>query len=402
MSRSTFGNPRSVALSARSISNSTQRAISFGVLGGIVGGLVGCGVPAQPNAQRIPVDRISLAVQQPERSVTSFVLVGGSRLYGRPDCIPLTLDLKRSAVAEMANLRKPLSADDAVNFDSSVNRYELSVDSIDTSTGTVTIDVTKAPGFKVDYLAIGQVVLSLTSIKGLRRVGMVERLDSGKTVLPSVKIAGLVDASGVKNGELLLPASKDSFTDAVESALVPFYFFVDVPGVGTRLRLSSKYVTGFDSTDPQKIQAGKYLSELDLGPTGETASEKLNRKKFDLGAQVEQTDENGTIKLTVSSDFDALSSTDQALALGQLLLTLELIPSFSELPPVEFYVSPQMVKENDGLPKPSVPTDSTTATAQRRTRVPNADGVMVEREFLSPRDYDTLVSKEISSPRECR
>jgi hypothetical protein len=352
-----------------------------------------CGVPAQPNAERISAERISLAVKKPEREVTSFVLVGGSKLYGRPDCIPLTLDLKRSAMAVMSNLRKPLSAADSVDFDSSANRYALSVDSVEEATGTVIVDVSKAPGFKKDYLAIGQVVLSLTSIKGIERVGLIEKVETeGRMVeelLSSVKIAGSVDVKGVKNGELLLPATKDSF-DSVESALVPFFFFSNEPGLGTRLVLVDKYVTGFDGADPQKIQAAQYLSELELGPSGETESEKEARKKFDLGAQIEQTKDDDPLKLTVASKFDLLQPKDQALVLGQLLLTLQLIPSFGELPPIEFYV-------NSEPPQKSAP--------QRRTRVPNADGVLVDRETLSPRDYETLIvppSKEFASSRECR
>ncbi len=382
------------------------RALACGGLGLV---LVACGVPAQPNAQRIPDDRISLAVQKPERSVTSFLLVGGSKLYGRPDCIPLTLDLKRSASAELANLRKPLSVADAVNFGSSANRYDLSVDSFDTATRTVTIDVSKAPSFKGDFLAIGQVVKSLTSIKGIERVGMIEQTKSDidtRTVLASVKVAESIDAPGVKNGELLLPASKDTFSDAVESALVPFFFLRDQPNGSVRLQLSNKYVTGFDSNDLPKIQAAQYLSELDLGPSGESLNEKRMRERFTkLDAQIEQTDENGALKLTVSSSFTALSPTDQALALGQLLLTLELIPSFSELPPVEFYVGSATIKDLGAAPKPLVPAESSAVPAQRTTRVPDGFGTLVDRETLSPRDYERLKApwtKEIASSRECR
>ena len=387
-----------------------------GLLSLALGSLLGaCGVPAQPNAQRIPADRISLAVQKPERLVTSFLLVGGSKLYGRPDCIPLTLDLKRSAEAELTNLGKPLSPADAVDFGSSVNTYDLSVASFDEDTGTVTIDVTKAPGFKQDYLAIGQVVLSLTSIKGVERVGMMqrERPEADKPglelVLGSVKLADSIDAPGIKQGELLLPASGESFADSVSSALVPIYFFENTAD-GVRLRLTGKYVTDFDPTDAPKIQAAQYLGQLDLGPTGESASEKLARKKFsDLAAQVEQTDENGPLKLTVSAAYDSLSPQDQALALGQLLLTLELIPSFPELPPVEFYVNLEPKNVSDDAPEPSVPAE-TSILSERRTRVPNAEGEEVEREFLLPSDYENLVadkvntgsSKEISSSRECR
>jgi hypothetical protein len=362
------------------------------LIGMLIGGLAGCGVPAQPNAQKISVDRVSLSVREPERSVTTFLLVGGSKLYGRPDCIPLTLDLKQSAVAELVNLRKPLSATDAINFDSSVNRYQLSIDSIDAESGTVIVDVSKASGFKTDYLAIGQVVKSLTSIEGIERVGLIEKVElEGRSVeqlLPSVKIAGSVDAKGVKNGELLLPASKDSFV-AVEAALVPFFFLDADPVLGTRLVRMNKYVAGFDSTDSQKTQAAQYLSELELGPTGETVAAKEARKKFaNLGAQIEQAEENGPLKLTMAKEFDLLQPKDQALALGQLLLTLELIPSFAELPPVEFYVN---AEKN---PSP-----------QRRTKVPNDVGDIVEREFLSPRDYDKLAvpsNEEIASSRECR
>ena len=387
-----------------------------GLLSLALGSLLGaCGVPAQPNAQRIPADRISLAVQKPERLVTSFLLVGGSKLYGRPDCIPLTLDLKRSAEAELTNLGKPLSPADAVDFGSSVNTYDLSVASFDEDTGTVTIDVTKAPGFKQDYLAIGQVVLSLTSIKGVERVGMMQRerpeVDKPglELVLGSVKLADSIDAPGIKQGELLLPASGESFADSVSSALVPIYFFENTAD-GVRLRLTGKYVTDFDPTDAPKIQAAQYLGQLDLGPTGESASEKLARKKFsDLAAQVEQTDENGPLKLTVSAAYDSLSPQDQALALGQLLLTLELIPSFPELPPVEFYVNLEPKNVSDDAPEPSVPAE-TSILSERRTRVPNAEGEEVEREFLLPSDYENLVadkvntgsSKEISSSRECR
>jgi hypothetical protein len=373
---------------------------------GLLAILGACGVPAQPNAQRIAVDRISLAVQQPERSVTSFVLVGGSKLYGRPDCIPLTLDLKRSAMAELVNLRKPLSVDDAVYFGSSVNRYDLSIDSVD-ATGTVTLDVSKSPSFKGDYLAIGQVVMSLSSIKGIKRVGMLERTTAEVdkvTVLASVKVAGSYDGPGIKNGELLLPASKETFSDAVESALVPFFFLKDQPDGSMRLQLSSKNVVGFDSADKPTIQAAQYLGELELGPSGETPREKEARERFvKLDAQIEQTNENGPLKLTVSKDFDALSPTDQALALGQILLTLELIPSYSELPPVQFYVSTESnANDSSGAPKPSIPADSIPVSVQRRTRVPNAYGDMVDRENLSPRDYEKLKTKEISTSRECR
>jgi hypothetical protein len=393
-----------------------HRAKRSTLLGLVLCSVLGaCGVPAQPNAQRIPADRISLAVQKPERLVTSFLLVGGSKLYGRPDCIPLTLDLKRSAEAELVNLGKPLSPADAVDFGSSVNTYDLSVASFDEDTGTVTIDVTNAPGFKQDYLAIGQVVLSLTSIKGVERVGMMqrERPEADKPgielVLGSVKLADSIDAPGIKQGELLLPASGESFVDSVSSALVPIYFFENTAD-GVRLRLTGKYVTDFDPTDAPKIQAAQYLGQLDLGPTGESASEKLARKKFsDLAAQVEQTDENGPLKLTVSAAYDLLSPQDQALALGQLLLTLELIPSFPELPPVEFYVNLEPKNVSDDAPEPSVPAE-TSVLSERRTKVPNAKGEEVEREFLLPSDYEDLKadnpipgsSKEISSSRECR
>lgn len=387
-----------------------------GLLSLALGSLLGaCGVPAQPNAQRIPADRISLAVQKPERLVTSFLLVGGSKLYGRPDCIPLTLDLKRSAEAELVNLGKPLSPSDAVDFGSSVNTYDLSVASFDEDAGTVTIDVTNAPGFKQDYLAIGQVVLSLTSIKGVERVGMMQREKPEadkpglELVLGSVKLADSIEAPGIKQGELLLPASGESFADSVSSALVPIYFFENTAD-GVRLRLTGKYVTDFDPTDAPKIQAAQYLGQLDLGPTGESASEKLARKKFsDLAAQVEQTDENGPLKLTVSAAYDSLSPQDQALALGQLLLTLELIPSFPELPPVEFYVNLEPKNVSDDAPEPSIPAE-TSVLSERRTKVPNAKGEEVEREFLLPSDYEDLKadnpipgsSKEISSSRECR
>ncbi len=401
MSRPT--SPGAVGMHTASVAARPVRRglLRVGVLCLILVGLGACGVPAQPDAQRISVDRISLAVRKPERSVTTFVLVGGSKLYGRPDCIPLTLDLKQSAIAEMVNLRKPLSAADAVNFDSSVNRYELSVDSVDVNTGTVIVDVSKAPEFKKDYLAIGQVVKSLTSIKGIELVGLIEKVESeGRSVeqlLPSVKMAGLVDGRGVKNGELLLPASKDSF-DAVESSLLRFWFFETMDSGAVKLRRGNKYVIGFEGTEAPKIQANKYFAELELGPTVETVAQKATRERFaGLGAQVEQTDDRGPLALLVSSAFDKLSPSDQAAALGQLLLTLELIPSFAELPPVEFYVHSE---------------SSTNSPPQRRTRVPNANGEIVDRETLSPRDYDALTrdydksieasNKEIASSRECR
>jgi hypothetical protein len=355
--------------------------------------LAGCGVPAQPKAQNIKLDRISLAVREPERLVTSFVLAGGSRLYGRPDCIPLTLDLKKSAESVLAKLRQPLSAADSVDYKSAVSAYDLAIDSVDPETNTVLVQVAKAKGFTGDYLAIGQVVLSLVSIKGITEVGLME----GSQPLSSVKVAGSNDTVGLKNGELSLPTSKDSF-DPVESSLLRFYFFEEkVPGK-LRLRLGSKYVIGFEGTESQKIQANKYFAEMELGPSVETVREKATREPFSgLDAQVEQTDDRGPFKLSVSSAFDALSPTEQAAALGQLLLTLELIPSFLELPPVEFYVNSD---------------PSSNSSPQRRTRVPNAEGVLVDRETLSPRDYETLardddnsiapLPKEIASSRECR
>lgn len=355
--------------------------------------LAACGVPAQPKAQNIKVDRISLAVREPERLVTSFVLAGGSRLYGRPDCIPLTLDLKRSAESVLAKLRQPLSAADSVDYKSSVSAYDLSIDSVDSNSNTVFVQVAKANGFKGDYLAIGQVVLSLVSIRGITKVGFMEE----SQLLSSVKVAGSSDTVGLKNGELSLPTSKDSF-DPVESSLLRFYFFENkVPGT-LRLRLGSKYVIGFEGTDSAKIQANKYLVEMELGPSVETVQEKAMRERFsDLDAQVEQTDDRGPLRLSVSSAFDSLSPTEQAAALGQMLLTLELIPSFLELPPVEFYVNSEPLKNS---------------SPQRRTKVPNAEGVLVDRETLSPRDYETLTEdaddsnaaspKEIASSRECR
>jgi hypothetical protein len=347
--------------------------------------LVACGVPAQPNAQTIKSDRISLAVRQPERSVTTFVLAGGSRLYGRPDCIPLTLDLKRSAQAVLAKLRQPLSAADSVDYKSSVNAYDLSIDSVD-GTGTVFVQVEKAKDFKRDLLAIGQVVLSLSSIKGIAKVGLME----GSQPLASVTVGGSNDTTGIKNGELALPTTKESF-DVVESSLLRFYFFENNPAGGVRLRLGNKYVIGFETNDLRTNQLNKYLAELELGPSVETAAEKLTRERFAVvGAQVDQTDDAGPLKLTASHEFDLLSPTDQAAALGQLLLTLELIPSFLDLPPVEFYVNSEQPK---------------SSASQRRTRVPNANGVIVDRETLSPRDYDTLVApspKEFASSRECR
>jgi hypothetical protein len=370
------------------IGRSLVRPSSWGVpvaLGTALAVLSACGVPSQPNAQTIKSDRISLAVRQPERSVTTFVLAGGSRLYGRPDCIPLTLDLKRSAQAVLAKLRQPLSAADSVDYKSSVNAYDLSIESVD-GAGTVFVQVEKAKDFKRDLLAVGQVVLSLSSIKGIIKVGLME----GSQPLASVNVGGSNDTVGIKNGELALPATKDSF-DVVESSLLRFYFFEKNPTGGVRLRLGNKYVIGFESNDLRKNQANKYLAELELGPSVETVAERETRENFaGLLAQVDQTDDVGPLKLTVSSEFDLLSPTDQAVALGQLLLTLELIPSFLDLPPVEFYVSSEPLQ---------------SSTPQRRTRVPNADGVIVDRETLSPRDYDTLVAplpKEIASSRECR
>jgi hypothetical protein len=413
--------------------------------------LVGCGVPAQPKAQNIKLDRISLAVREPERLVTSFVLAGGSRLYGRPDCIPLTLDLKKSAESVLAKLRQPLSAADSVDYKSAVSAYDLSIDSVDPDSSTVFVQVSKAKGFKGDYLAIGQVVLSLVSIKGITKVGLME----GSQPLSSVKVAGSNDTVGLKNGELSLPTSKDSF-DPVESSLLRFYFFENkgpqsglpvgkgspdgsrseaelgpvrsnqgpqsgLPvGKGSpdgsrseaelgpvrsnqgpgqlRLRLGSKYVIGFEGTESLKIQANKYFAEMELGPSVETVQEKAMREPFSgLDAQVDQIDDRGPLKLSVSSAFDTLSPTEQAAALGQLLLTLQLIPSFLELPPVEFYVNSE---------------PRTNSSPQRRTKVPNANGVLVDRETLSPLDYQTLtrddnnatasLPKEIASLKECR
>ncbi len=307
--------------------------------------LTSCSIPTQTTADRIADKNLPPTFIRPIRPVTVYFSVG-SRQTPVPAEVSLVADLKRTAEQVIVLLEKgpSKSQPNQISFIANTPEFKLRVEKVEKRTAF--IDLTNAPGFEDDQGAVPQLVLSLCSVNGISKVQFSR---DGKLITR-------IEMSGSK---LPLPLSASDFI-ALADKSTQFYFIKK-----GKLVIRSKTVSaGDDGTLIEKAQ--RYITELVNGPGDENAD--VTSLATDLEADIVGNADNENLLLKVNGRFDQLSRQDQALALGQILQTLDLLVGNPTLPPVELFV------------------DNTL-----RQQIPDAKGVMRPASELTPQLYADLV-----------
>jgi Sporulation and spore germination len=319
--------------------------------------LSGCGVPAQSSADAIPNNQVPVAIIKPKREVRLFYLFSGTQAPVSRQIL-LTPNLQQSAEQVLELLRSEFRPTEKkrglVSLVSFKNNPEYKLRIIDVQNEVVYVDITGSARVEDDPDALSQIVLSLTSIRGIKFVDFWRDEES----IGTVRLAG---EGGVPT-PVELPISAAKFP-ALDKEEIRLYF-----AVGDRLELAPKIVSRnkIDDTDPLSV-ANRFLTETVLGPEDSPSDFMASVNEITQSPSDDQLSANN-FQLRVSKAYDSLKPKEQALLLGSVLLSVQLNANRSALPNIEFYV-------ND----------------TRRFSAPDADGVVRQISFLKPSVYLPLV-----------
>ena len=317
----------------------------------------GCSVPKDPQAKRISRSEVPRFLQDQVLQRNVF-LIRGNRLTPVKKAVPLSLSMEKTVASLIEKLREPLSAEDQKAFYTSqiariasgtpsLQEFDVTLKAV---TGNlVTLDVTNAFGIEDNPDALGQLVLTVTDVPGLTRVDFVRGTERLSQVRTSYDSASFVPT----------PVRKDSFLQPIEVTRGKLYFVA-----GNRLRPADVDFEGGDLADTPIFTATQYvaaLSNVDGIPAGYATL------VAGLDATITE-DVSGAFILSFSDAYRALSSSDQALAIGQIVKSLLLAPQIPTLPRLELVV--------DGEPVGTIDPDSYTDLVD--SAVPDTDDLATD------------------------
>ncbi len=320
------GGPRGGARHSRR----SRVAGGFAVLALVVSA---CSVPKDVEARKIAADRIPQFLQNQVKQRTIFLL-RGSRLTPVLVTVPLSLSPEKTVQSLLDRLREPLTPELKKSYSNSLEMLPNSIEGYDVKLESVegdlvTLDISNAIGIDdQNPPALGQLVLTITSVPGFSRVDFVK---NGKR-LSQVR-AGL----GVDQTFVATPVRKESFDQPIEVSHAPVFFVKN-----GRLRQIEVNFEGSDPSDSPLYTAQLYLAALEDESNLEGAPAGYKTLLPGLDAAITE-DAVGNFVLSFNENFRKLSSTDQALAIGQIVQSLRLAGQIRTLPPIALVVADKTV-----------------------------------------------------------
>ena len=293
----------------------------------------GCSVPHDVEARKIATERIPKFLQNQVKQRTIYLL-RGSRLTPVLVTVPLSLSPDKTVQSLLDRLREPLTPELKKSYSSSLEMlpnsfegYDVKLDSVEGD--LVTLDISNAIGIDdQNPSALGQLVLTITSVPGFSRVDFVK---NGKR-LSQVR-AGL----GVDQTFVATPVRKESFDQPIEVSRAPLFFVKN-----GRLRQVEVNFEGSDPSDSPLYTAQLYLAALEDSSNLDGAPEGYRTLLPGLDASITE-DAVGNFVLSFNESYRNLSSAEQALAIGQIVQSLRLAGQIRTLPAIALVVADKTV-----------------------------------------------------------
>ena len=270
--------------------------------------LSGCGVPRDDTPKRVERREVPLGVLEPTEPLRVWFQFRANKVEFRLRDVPLSPTLLGRLRTALSALKAgPSAADRTLGYSTAVTPYDVRIARVTGSTAVV--DLTSPSGrsgMDVDSLALGQLVLTLTSVQGIESVDF----ERNGEHLPYV-----FDDSFEKVTRTPVKRSTyDTLTLGLETPSI--YFVRDAKVVG-RERESVRQDTDADN-------ANAYLQLLVEGPVADETADGVTSKVADFRPSV-SLDSSGALVLAITNG-DAFrnlpTDADRALALAQLLFTI--------------------------------------------------------------------------------
>ena len=271
-------------------------------------GLSGCGVPRDEKPKRVERREIPLGVLEPTEPLKIWFVYQANKVDFRYRDIPLSPSLVGRLRSVLSALKAgPSVADRDGGYSTAVGPYDVRIAGM--SGSTVLVDLT-APsgrsGMDTDSLALGQLVLTLTSVPGVESVDF-ER-DGAR--LPSV-----FDDSFEKVTRT--PVKRSTYDTLTLGRETPSIYFVRDGKIVGRERESVRQENETDNVNA-------YLQLLVEGPVADESADGVTSKVADFRPSV-SLDGGGVLVLAIANG-DAFrnlpTDQDRAIALAQLLFTI--------------------------------------------------------------------------------
>ena len=306
---------------------------SVGLFTALLIGLPACSVPRTPEARRIAPDGIPPFLQNQVKQRPIYLL-RGPRLTPVLMPVPLSLSPEKTVEGLLDLLRTPLTVELRRSYASRLERLPNSIEGYDVKLNAVvgdlvTLDVTDSTGIDdQDPSALGQLVLTITSVPGFARVDFVK---NGKRL--SQERTGF----GVDQAFVATPVRKESFDQPIAVSHAPLFFVKN-----GRLRPIEVNFDGSDPSDSPLYTAQLYLAALEDESNLEGVPAGYRSLLPGLDATITE-DAVGNFVLSFGEKYRKLSNADQALAVGQIVQSLRLATQIPTLPTIALVVAGKAV-----------------------------------------------------------
>ena len=274
--------------------------------------LTGCGVPPDPSPRTIRASDVPSELRAPKRTWQIYVNKE-TRLVAIDRAIKLSADPLTTLRAALEGLRQPLTATEKSDgYESDLAKPENRVEVSQVSGRTVIVDLLDS-NMDEDGPKLAQIVWTLTELPGIDRVDFVVH----GVELPRRTVKGNSFA------DVPTPVSRAQY-DLVRSEEAAKLYFV----LNGKLTPVSRQVDAATPNEPTNEAADRYLLPLAIeGPTSKQQAQGYVSFVGDLTPKL-FCDRAGstapcTYRIDIGRAFTSLTTTQQALAIGQILYTLE-------------------------------------------------------------------------------
>jgi Sporulation and spore germination len=291
-----------------------KRRLLSGLMVAVLGA-AGCSIPKDESPREIRIADVPPELTDPVRTIDLYMVStkgpGGAAALGKVQrTAPLRTDLAATVRDAISMLRQPVTSDlTAQGF-----RSELPAMSFDAVLDgrKVILDITNAIALKDDGTSLGQIVLTLTGLEGVEAVDVQIR---GQTV-DKVRDGNLFEKSPP-----LTAADFDLFERRQEKAKL---YYVR----NGLLEPVDRVVPAIEANDNPDLAGSKYLEPLVVdGPTPDQQTQGftslLREPAPTLFCRTGNIPICDSYSLDFPESFDELSVSEQALAIGQALYTLD-------------------------------------------------------------------------------
>jgi hypothetical protein len=296
------------------VKNLGHRMIKLCALSVAAVGLMSCSIPKDASPRLVRTADVPTELTDPQRTIDLYLVSsnssGGAGLGKVQRKAPLRTDPAATVRDAVLMLRSPVTRDEtAQGF-----RSALSSEVFDATLEgrMVVLDISNAPNLKEDGTMLGQIVLTLTGLDGVEEVDVRDR---GK------RVALVRDGNLAEVSPPLKAANFDIFSRRQEKAKL---YYVR----NGLLAAVERVVPSIEAYDNPDLAGSKYLEPLaNDGPTPDQRSEGftslLQAPAPTLFCRTGNIPICDSYSLDFADSFDELSVSEQALAIGQALYTLD-------------------------------------------------------------------------------